>query len=133
MQISVETSAGMQSSPENTAEIPHIELCGDLGRKSEGRIWAKSLQNSALRISSQLSAQFSLHNFVQNGCRISAELCFHATNLWNLLQNFHMQKQTEIVWEFPQKSIFNCRRYIAEVFEHFAKRLPNCSQNGAKW
>ena len=39
-------------------------------QKSEGRIWAKSLQNSALRISSQLSAEFSLQNFGQNGCRI---------------------------------------------------------------
>ena len=39
-------------------------------QNSKGIIWAKSLQNSALRISSQLSAQFSLQNFGQNGCRI---------------------------------------------------------------
>ena len=69
-------------------------------QKSEGRIWAKSLQNPALRISSQLSAEFSLQNFGQNGCRIvDAEFLTSSAFTQQI-----MQKQTEIVFGNSHRS-----------------------------
>ena len=74
-----------QSSPENAAEIPDAEISAkifaEVWRQNSGEISAEFCIESIVPAISRIFLAELRSEWLQNcGCRISDELCFHATN-----------------------------------------------------